>query len=201
MTRLALAVGLVTVATMLAAATGCGTSSADTGDGDGSAEAPEVDTGPPGFVNTSDYDQSCATDTDCVSVTDGNICHPSASQCPNAAISMSAFAQYQADVDRALRYCNDPGSCGFVSPACCVGGKCQVGNQCSTAVPTDAAADTGVDGPVACVAAGGHCLVGGSTCAVVGPQDCNPDLGPSGSYCCLDEDGGVDGSPADAHGE
>jgi hypothetical protein len=127
---------------MLAAATGCGTSRA--GDGDGSGEAASVDASAQ-VVQASDYDQSCATDTDCVSVTEGNVCHPSASQCPNAAISQSAFAQYQADVDKALTYCDDPSACGFVSPPCCVGGKCQAGGQCSSAVPTDASADTGTD--------------------------------------------------------
>jgi hypothetical protein len=146
MVRLALAVGLVTVATMLAAATGCGTSSADAGDGDmdGSAEAATVDANAQ-VVRASDYDQSCATDTDCLPVTEGNVCHPSAGQCPNAAISNGAYAQYQADVDKALTFCDDPSACGFLSPACCVGGKCQVGSQCSNGVPADAAADTGGD--------------------------------------------------------
>ena len=55
-----------------------------------------------------------------------------------------------------------------------------------------AALDAG--GPADCVAAGGQCLVGGGgdICAVVGPQDCNPDRGPSGSYCCLEKASGVD---------
>jgi hypothetical protein len=192
---IALSVDLVV---LLAASAGCGSSSA--GDGDGLVEAATGDANPQ-IVQASAYDQSCAMDTDCVSVTVGNICHPSASQCPNAAISKSAYPQYQADADKALTYCDDPFDCGFVAPACCVGGKCQVGSQCADPVPADAAADTGADGPAACVAAGGQCLVGGSTCAVVGPQDCNPDRGPSGSYCCLDRDGGPDGGPADAHAD
>jgi hypothetical protein len=142
MARLAFALGLVTTATLLTAATGCGTSTASDGDG---SDAATVDANAQ-IVQASDYDQSCATDTDCVSVTEGNICHPSVSQCPNAAISQSAFAQYQADVDQALTYCDDPSACGFVSPPCCVGGKCQAGSQCSGAVLTDASADTGADG-------------------------------------------------------
>ncbi len=112
MARLAFALGLVTTATLLTAATGCGTATASDGDG---SDAATVDANAQ-VVQASDYDQSCATDTDCVSVTEGNICHPSVSQCPNTAISQSAFAQYQADVDQALTYCDDPSACGFVSP-------------------------------------------------------------------------------------
>ena len=100
MARLALAVGLVTVATMLAEATGCSSTSSNQGAADGSTMTPDGQDG--------------------------------------------------------------------------------------------AALDAG--GPAACVAAGGQCLVGGGgdICAVVGPQDCNPDRGPSGSYCCLEKASGVD---------
>lgn len=45
------------------------------------------------------------------------------------------------------------------------------------------------NGPAACVAAGGQCLIGGATCAHVGSADCNPDLNPGGGFCCLDKTG------------
>ena len=57
-----------------------------------------------------------------------------------------------------------------------------------------------------CTSAGGTCLAtGGSPCASRAPasaQDCNPQLLPSGSFCCLDEgDAGANGnSVADSGG-
>jgi len=41
------------------------------------------------------------------------------------------------------------------------------------------------DGPAACVAAGGQCILGGNHCPNAGPQDCNPDRNPGGAFCCL----------------
>jgi len=41
------------------------------------------------------------------------------------------------------------------------------------------------NGPEACVAAGGRCIIGGNKCPNHGPQDCNPDRNPGGAFCCL----------------
>lgn len=41
------------------------------------------------------------------------------------------------------------------------------------------------DGPAACVAAGGQCLIGSNPCPNRGSQDCNPDRNPGGAFCCL----------------
>ena len=40
-------------------------------------------------------------------------------------------------------------------------------------------------GTGACPAAGGQCMPGGAVCANRGPQNCNPDQNPGGSFCCL----------------
>jgi hypothetical protein len=73
------------------------------------------------------------------------------------------------------------------------------GVACSSSTPTsasttpDAAADV-ANGPAACVAAGGQCLLGSATCAHVGTADCNPGLNPGGAFCCLDKTG-ADAAP------
>jgi hypothetical protein len=198
--RLALAVGLVTVATMLAAAAGCSTSSAGAGAADGSVEAATVvadaqsdapiactgryDCSPlyslestnqsspvpcctdgvcglePSdyctdanvqLIQASNYQQSCTVDTDCVAVGEGNFCNPGSTNCSNAAISKSDYAQYQADVAKTNgASCYAPGNCGGESGPCCIGGKCQMNAACFNAVPAgDAAADTGADAAAA----------------------------------------------------
>jgi hypothetical protein len=40
-------------------------------------------------------------------------------------------------------------------------------------------------GQAQCEAAGGQCVLGAARCANPGTQDCNPDLGPGGAFCCL----------------
>lgn len=159
-------------------------------------------------LQASNYDPSCKVDSDCVVVQELGFC------CPNAAINVGAQARYTADVDKAPAACAKKGcnvSCPTTGAPCCRQGTCQLGpSECSAAVPAeDAAAESGADadGPTACVAAGGECLVGGSisVCAAVGPQDCNPDRGPGGSYCCLRKAGvagaATDSGPLDGGGE
>jgi hypothetical protein len=100
------------------------------------------------IILASNYDQSCTTDTDCVSVAEGNFCYPGATNCPSAAISTSANAQYQADVAKTrAASCYAPGNCGEESGPCCVGGKCQVGNECGN-LAFDASAETGADASI-----------------------------------------------------
>ncbi len=83
------------------------------------------------LIQASSYDQSCKTDTDCVWVAEGDFCRPGAGNCPNAAISKSANAQYQADVAKTrAASCYAPGNCGAESGPCCIAGQCQVGSQC-----------------------------------------------------------------------
>jgi hypothetical protein len=125
---------------------GCGSANTGGGAADGSVEGATVGASTPP-IQASDYDQSCATATDCVSVQEGNVCDPAAHQCANAAISKSAYDQYQADVAKALASCNNPGACGFESPPCCVAGKCQISTgSCPIAdAAVDVATEAGPD--------------------------------------------------------
>jgi hypothetical protein len=110
------------------------------------------------IIQASNYDQSCATDTDCIGVAEGNFCYPGATNCPTATISKSANAQYQADVAKTrAASCYAPGSCGGDFGPCCVGGMCRVGSQCGNLVG-DASADTGAD---AATDAAGECASNG----------------------------------------
>jgi hypothetical protein len=94
------------------------------------------------LIQASNYDQSCTTDKECVAVAEGDFCSPGAGNCGNAAINMSSYAQYQADVAKTrAASCYAPGSCGGGAGPCCSAGKCLLGSQCAPAVlPGDAAA-------------------------------------------------------------
>ncbi len=97
------------------------------------------------IIQASNYDQSRATDADCVFVAEGNFCYPGATNCANAAISKSAHAQYQADVAKTrAASCYAPGNCGAEFGPCCVSGMCQVGKQCGN-LASDASAETSAD--------------------------------------------------------
>jgi hypothetical protein len=90
------------------------------------------------IIQASDYDQSCAVDSDCVEVHGGNgcTCEVSCETSP-AAINMGALPQYAADFAKFPHvFCNclpPAPPCaneGFVGPHC-VGGMCQFTSPCS----------------------------------------------------------------------
>ena len=85
------------------------------------------------IIQASDYDQSCAVDSDCIEVHVGNRCSCVLScQTDPAAINKGALRQFTADVSKlASVFCNcapePPGPCpddAYVGPQC-VGGTCQ----------------------------------------------------------------------------
>ncbi len=101
------------------------------------------------WIIASNYDQSCAVDSDCVAavgtfphafaVSSGNYCE-SQCLCPTEAISQMAATQYLNDV---LRTPLGSGAipfqdCGCLSlgPACCIGGSCTLSMQCESNVNT-----------------------------------------------------------------
>jgi hypothetical protein len=51
-------------------------------------------------INAADYDQACHEDSDCVAAFSGSFCGSNACACENAAINVSAQAQYSADLER-----------------------------------------------------------------------------------------------------
>jgi hypothetical protein len=101
--------------------------------------APEASIPP---IQASNYDRSCAVDSDCVAVAEGDVCTPCGVGCKNAAINVAARAQYQADVDRAFaatlparnecvttcRYYNSQGPC-------CLSGQCVADGGCPGPTP------------------------------------------------------------------
>ena len=138
---------LVGVAALLTVIAGCAGTVANPGAADGSVITPDAQSVDASVkpIQASDYDQSCATNSDCVEIYVGNgpSCEIVCGTSP-AAISKSAEAQYLTDVHNL-----PPVSCAceVTSPVpaeggpCCIGGSCQL-TQCPNLVTTgDAAAD------------------------------------------------------------
>ena len=85
------------------------------------------------IIKASNYDQSCAADSDCVAVAVGNFCNADTERCPSAAINAAALSQYQADFDKTqAAMCLAESSCGGSSSSpCCRQGACQFGVDCN----------------------------------------------------------------------
>ena len=96
------------------------------------------------MIQASSYDQSCDADTDCIAIAEGDFCVPGAANCPSAAISKSAQAQYQSDVANTnAAFCSAPSSCDASSCGTSLGPSCVKGTCELTCLPRDA----GPDGP------------------------------------------------------
>lgn len=77
-----------------------------------------------GPIRASDYDQTCAKNSDCIGVTEADLCsHTMCTNCINATINVRALAQYRADFAKKE---NEP----FLCPCppgptpVCIAGKC-----------------------------------------------------------------------------
>ena len=81
-----------------------------------------------GTIAAAAYDQKCTVDSDCVLVTEGDLCQSFCDNCSNATISASAQAQYQADFamksSTASRIC----PCAFIPAPVCKQGVCAMGS-------------------------------------------------------------------------
>lgn len=87
------------------------------------------------MVELSDYDQTCATDSDCVAVRSGYVC---GDPCPNSAINVSGIDSFNVAYQAALP-AHAPGGLGVVcasTQACCRAGLCAATTACE---PVDAA--------------------------------------------------------------
>jgi hypothetical protein len=85
----------------------------------GGVTCAELDGGTCATIEASHYDQSCATDTDCLAVYQGSLC--SNCFCPNAAISQTALPAYQSNFAASGPH---PGICDcplIHSPVCSAG--------------------------------------------------------------------------------
>jgi hypothetical protein len=93
------------------------------------------------LIQASNYDQSCATTSDCVAVGEGNACYPCAIACPTAAINASARAQYLSDVAKTSGSSQGDVTCNCPAEfaPCCRGGTCHADSQCQNP-------DLGIDG-------------------------------------------------------
>jgi len=148
-------------------------------------------------ISASDYNQSCASDSDCVGVTDGDFCGTGTCiNCINAAIGVSAVSQYKGDFAKIANsspaavcpcanmpsaYCNRGtcsvcllGRCGGV----CVDERADVKNcgGCGTVCAVGAICENG-----ACSCPGGAAC--GGTC-VSEDSDSN-NCGACGTVCAL----------------
>jgi hypothetical protein len=122
----------------LAAARECPEGGADAGE---TTDASVVVVAPDGAtchgtaIRASDYDQSCAMDSDCVEVTEGNSCVVGGCGCGGVAINRCALPRYQADLEASgvqfVETCNCPADFG----ACCRGGRCVDNFCCLNACP------------------------------------------------------------------
>ena len=99
--------------------------------------APEASIPP---IQASNYDRSCAVDSDCVAVAEGDVCTPCGVGCKNAAIIVAARAQYKMDVDRAVaatlaatNQCQT--TCFYSRYPCCVSGQCVADGGCTRPIP------------------------------------------------------------------
>jgi hypothetical protein len=80
-----------------------------------------------GAISTSDYDQSCTADSDCVLEPSGDFCQSNhCSNCIGGAISVKVQAQYEADLASKI---SAPALCPCPSPhsPVCTQGKCAIG--------------------------------------------------------------------------
>ena len=93
------------------------------------------------IVEAASYDRSCAVDSDCVAIGEGNACEPCALDCPNAAIARSALWHYQSEVGAAVapgvRLIGCAVSCALPPVACCVEGVCRGPRACSMDAGTE----------------------------------------------------------------
>jgi hypothetical protein len=127
-------------------------------------------------VVASDYDQSCAVDTDCVAVGEVTQCPASPCDgCPSEAINASAMAKYETAI--APDFASEPSgqhcSCPCEGGAVCRNGKCQAA-FCSP--PTS-------DTLPACANTDGMCVYSANTtCDTMGPADA---CAYADEVCCL----------------
>jgi hypothetical protein len=91
-------------------------------------------------IEASSYDQSCRSDSDCVAVSEGDVCTPCGIGCTNAAINAAGLARYKADVASAnaatrLGMFGTPYQCVTTCPysrrPCCASGQCHADAACS----------------------------------------------------------------------
>jgi len=78
-----------------------------------------------GSIQASDYDQSCSTASDCVGIAQGDSCTGLFCNCTNAAINVSAQAEYEANLNSTVgKVLACP--CPIGATAICDAGVCEL---------------------------------------------------------------------------
>jgi hypothetical protein len=98
-------------------------------------------------IRASNYDQTCAVDTDCTAISEGSTCNACNFACPNAAINVNALPQYSSATASLNPAAGDlcASSCGPAMRTCCRGGTCQWGSPTPCPFPGAQPVDSGVD--------------------------------------------------------
>ncbi len=212
MARLPLAAGLVTVATMLAAATGCSTSSPGAGAADGAAMAPDVQTAADGAGACAAAGGQCLIGGVCASITTDQSCGPGADCCLDVTCAPDVHYDIPPQGSSYDRSCSADSDCVAVGfgDACLV---CEIGCVANAAISKSAEAQyrsdvaktpaNGVDCGCAEELPGGPCCTGGmcqfgSQCLAT---DAAADTGADAATADAGADAAADGGPADAGGE
>jgi formylglycine-generating enzyme required for sulfatase activity len=134
-------------------------------------------------IEASSYDQSCKTDSECVTVSVGNACDECVFACVQSvgAINAGAMLEYNADVAKtpagvalSVGQCNCP--LERVLAPCCRGGQCHVDLECSNGLMATDAGPIGGDA--------GASPASPPSCAPGGPGMTNCGPGGSGTESC-----------------
>jgi hypothetical protein len=94
------------------------------------------------LIQTSNYDQSCKLDSDCVSVSEGNACLPCVVACQTGTINRCALPRYQNDISKTIGFSEMGGvrcHCPLELNPCCRGGVCHADLECSGGVQSSTA--------------------------------------------------------------
>jgi hypothetical protein len=87
-------------------------------------------------IESASYNQSCAADSDCLSVGEGNVCSLCNFVCGGGTVGIAGYGQYAVDVARSVGDTSQANcNCGYAPPPCCRAGRCQTGTACEQSTP------------------------------------------------------------------
>ena len=96
-------------------------------------------------IAASEFQQSCAADSDCVPVYEGTIGCCGVGNCPNAAVNRVGYSSYETAVSKRIPTCSPPRPCPFLSQTE-IAIECHAGAICSNGTCTFAQTGTDASG-------------------------------------------------------